>query len=183
MCKGGNAFSLPVLTGDRLVASVIVLTVAAGQASLAFEVASPANLSLCTKLPPDRTDRPGSGSGGVHTLRATPVPIPNTEVKPQGPMVLRKWESRSTPPLYDKPSGTHPGACAFPVWSVQLCRARHDYRARSLSLILSASSRFRPSFAEGPKVISTERDKVAFTTGAWMTSPWTTIASDLCEQR
>ena len=38
------------------------------------------------------------GCGGVYTLRATPVPIPNTEVKPQRPMVLHPRESRSMPP-------------------------------------------------------------------------------------
>ena len=48
-----------------------------------------------TRIHPVRRGRQVSpGFGGVHTLRATPVPIPNTEVKPQRPMVLRKRESR-----------------------------------------------------------------------------------------
>ncbi len=42
---------------------------------------------------PDK-ELPGDNTGG-----ATPVPIPNTEAKPVGPMVVRKGESRSSPGL------------------------------------------------------------------------------------
>ena len=41
----------------------------------------------------------GASFGGVYTLWATPVPIPNTEVKTQRPMVLHMRESRSMPPF------------------------------------------------------------------------------------
>ena len=34
---------------------------------------------------------------GAHTHRDTPVPIPNTAVKPVGPMILLQRESRSVP--------------------------------------------------------------------------------------
>ncbi len=41
--------------------------------------------------------------GGAFTGRATPVPIPNTAVKPSwadGTAVARLWESRSVPPYF-----------------------------------------------------------------------------------
>ena len=41
--------------------------------------------------------------GGAFTGRATPVPIPNTAVKPSwadGTAAARLWESRSAPPLF-----------------------------------------------------------------------------------
>ena len=41
---------------------------------------------------------------GAHTHRDTPVPIPNTAVKPVGPMILLQRESRSVPALNKNPS-------------------------------------------------------------------------------
>ena len=35
-----------------------------------------------------RGESPAGANGGVDTLRETPVPIPNTEVKTQRPMIL-----------------------------------------------------------------------------------------------
>src|SRR6266550_2404142 len=40
---------------------------------------------------------------GAHTHRATPVPIPNTAVKPVGPMILLQRESRSVPAFNFEP--------------------------------------------------------------------------------
>ena len=40
---------------------------------------------------------------GAHTHRATPVPIPNTAVKPVGPMILLQRESRSVPAFKVEP--------------------------------------------------------------------------------
>src|SRR6266487_4975648 len=40
---------------------------------------------------------------GAHTHRATPVPIPNTAVKPVGPMILLQRESRSVPAFKQQP--------------------------------------------------------------------------------
>src|SRR3954469_21054119 len=40
---------------------------------------------------------------GAHTHRDTPVPIPNTAVKPVGPMILLQRESRSVPALKRTP--------------------------------------------------------------------------------
>ena len=37
---------------------------------------------------------------GGYTRRVTPVPIPNTVVKPAGPMILLQRESRSLPALF-----------------------------------------------------------------------------------
>ena len=46
----------------------------------------------------------GGGFVGAHTHRATPVPIPNTAVKPVGPMILLQRESRSVPAINMSPS-------------------------------------------------------------------------------
>ena len=44
---------------------------------------------------------------GDHTRGATPVPIPNTAVKPAGPMIVQSRESRSSPgPIPDSPAGS-----------------------------------------------------------------------------
>ena len=45
----------------------------------------------------------GEGFVGAHTHRATPVPIPNTAVKPVGPMILLQRESRSVPAFNFEP--------------------------------------------------------------------------------
>ena len=49
-----------------------------------------------------------SGSGslvGGYTRRVIPVPIPNTVVKPAGPMILHQRESRSLPAFNKEPRG------------------------------------------------------------------------------
>src|SRR5688500_11252769 len=40
---------------------------------------------------------------GAHARGVTPVPIPNTAVKPAGPMILRQRESRSVPAISLEP--------------------------------------------------------------------------------
>src|SRR3982074_2347678 len=50
---------------------------------------------------------PGSTFAGGHRIRVTPVPIPNTEVKPDtadGTAWETVWESRSLPALFAKPA-------------------------------------------------------------------------------
>src|SRR5947207_11346787 len=50
-----------------------------------------------------RRETPGSQHAGGHRIRVTPVPIPNTEVKPDtadGTARETVWESRSLPALF-----------------------------------------------------------------------------------
>ena len=50
---------------------------------------------------------PGSKFAGGHRIRVTPVPIPNTEVKPDtvdGTVGATPWESRSLPALFGEKS-------------------------------------------------------------------------------
>jgi hypothetical protein len=46
---------------------------------------------------------PRSGFAGGYIVGATPVPIPNTAVKPDKPMILPQRESRSPPAFYTEP--------------------------------------------------------------------------------
>ena len=61
-----------------------------------------------------RNETPGTKFAGGHRSRVTPVPIPNTEVKPataDGTVWETAWESRSLPALIREPStglGTGP---------------------------------------------------------------------------
>ena len=59
----------------------------------------------------------GDGIVGGYTRGVTPVPIPNTAVKPAGPMILRQRESRSPPALNTKAPDPSPdrGLSLFPV--------------------------------------------------------------------
>src|SRR5687768_18100476 len=50
-----------------------------------------------------RSEMAGGTFVGGYTRRVTPVPIPNTVVKPAGPMILLQRESRSLPALYKDP--------------------------------------------------------------------------------
>ena len=50
-----------------------------------------------------KAETPGSKFAGGHRIRVTPVPIPNTEVKPDtadGTAWETVWESRSLPALF-----------------------------------------------------------------------------------
>ena len=58
---------------------------------------------LASRNPHRRT--PGSKFAGGYRSRVTPVPIPNTEVKPDtadGTVWETVWESRSLPALFDE---------------------------------------------------------------------------------
>src|SRR3982074_3383715 len=60
---------------------------------------------------------PGSKFAGGHRIRVTPVPIPNTEVKPDsadGTAWETVWESRSLPAVFSKPASF--GSRAFPLY-------------------------------------------------------------------
>ena len=50
---------------------------------------------------------------GGYIRGATPVPIPNTAVKPAEPMILLQRESRSPPALNPKAPGLHKEARGF----------------------------------------------------------------------
>ena len=55
-------------------------------------------------------DGPGPKFPGGHRSRVTPVPIPNTEVKPataDGTARAGGWESRSLPGIYSKSPSPH----------------------------------------------------------------------------
>ena len=59
---------------------------------------------------------PGSKFAGGHRIRVTPVPIPNTEVKPDtadGTAWETAWESRSLPALFEKPDRRIDGRALF----------------------------------------------------------------------
>src|SRR5437764_9986310 len=74
--------------GDKRVAALIYSSVLANHRSPVLET-TPAILA------------------GGYTRGATPVPIPNTAVKPAGPMILLQRESRSPPALNKRT----PGSC------------------------------------------------------------------------
>src|SRR5438876_3896926 len=60
----------------------------------------------CTRGSPCSMSLPGDDTGG-----ATPVPIPNTEVKPSradGTALATAWESRSPPGIHAKGASTAP---------------------------------------------------------------------------
>ena len=50
-----------------------------------------------------RASQPAGRIPGDHTGGATPVPIPNTAVKPVGPMIVQPRESRSSPGSFHPP--------------------------------------------------------------------------------
>ena len=52
---------------------------------------------------------PPAALAGGHTRGETPVPIPNTAVKPAGPMILPQRESRSPPALNKSPRSERTG--------------------------------------------------------------------------
>ena len=58
--------------------------------------------SMCRRTPEAASD----GFVGGDIRRVTPVPIPNTVVKPAEPMILRQRESRSLPAFIMKPRST-----------------------------------------------------------------------------
>jgi hypothetical protein len=55
------------------------------------------------KQPPDRRETGDQALAGGYIRGATPVPIPNTAVKPAEPMILPQRESRSPPALNKSP--------------------------------------------------------------------------------
>jgi hypothetical protein len=60
---------------------------------------------------PRRLERAGGVFAGGHACGATPVPIPNTAVKPAGPMILLQRESRSPPAIFLLHTQRRPGYC------------------------------------------------------------------------
>jgi hypothetical protein len=92
--------------------------------------------SSLVKYSPGRLYRPAGAFVGGHTRRVTPVPIPNTVVKPAGPMILLQRESRSPPALNGSPRDRKvSGASCLCGRSGGLavshvCRGAHSWRAR-----------------------------------------------------
>ena len=72
-----------------------------------------------------KAETPGSKFAGGHRIRVTPVPIPNTEVKPHtadGTAWETVWESRSLPALFVRKPASF-GSRAFVLY----LRPRHRY--------------------------------------------------------
>src|SRR5579875_1477079 len=90
-CKHSNVFSLPVLIGRGLGEQAV----RARYGSLGEQVpVRPASRGR---------ERPAVGFPGDHSGGATPVPIPNTEVKPasaDGTWGAAPWESRTSPGVF-----------------------------------------------------------------------------------
>src|SRR5688572_11828045 len=89
-----------------------------------------------------KAETPGNQFPGGHRGRVTPVPIPNTEVKPataDGTACAGVWESRSLPGLF--------------------LRARFRNEAGS-SLVRPARQRHRHSIRAGETLPDTEGDRV-----------------------
>src|SRR5205085_10923495 len=78
-CKHGNVLSRPVLTADRLTAPPPHAPCSDTGRDQGLGPPTPAGAGAF----PHRNGHPGA-----HTRGATPVPIPNTAVKPPGPMVV-----------------------------------------------------------------------------------------------
>ena len=72
------------------------------------------NLAASVKAPQAWLGAPAPKCGG----EVTPVPIPNTEVKPSsadGTALVTGWESRSLPDKIERPGETHPGFRVLPL--------------------------------------------------------------------
>jgi hypothetical protein len=85
-----------------------------------------------------RRDAPLRGAStrfpGGYRSRATPVPIPNTEVKPataDGTARATLWESRSLPGVSRGPTSSHDGVGRFSVRAGRLSDTRKPSRRRS----------------------------------------------------
>src|SRR6266550_3102975 len=77
--------------------------------------------------PRAKAGTPGSKYAGGHRIRVTPVPIPNTEVKPDtadGTARETVWESRSLPALFARARSSKDDraffVCALPLYSRRL---------------------------------------------------------------
>ena len=84
------------------------------------------------------SQKPASEFAGGHRSRVTPVPIPNTEVKPataDGTVWETVWESRSLPAVISKPASM--GSRAF------VCTAAHFPNARTGSRALGCTAAAR----------------------------------------
>jgi hypothetical protein len=89
---------------------------------------------------------------GGYSDRATPDPIPNSEVKPvcaDGTARETVWESRSLPRLFCRPSQKCEGF--FFDWFSPFCSlkmsTRQDYSVVFGSLLAGCTSTYRKSFA------------------------------------
>src|SRR5215212_2994170 len=76
-------------------------------------VANATSIKHCRENQPGRASPPAEVFVGGYTRRVTPVPIPNTVVKPAGPMILLQRESRSLPALNRSPRGRKISGASF----------------------------------------------------------------------
>src|SRR5215212_9308950 len=90
-------------------------------------VANATSIKHCRENQPGRASPPARVFVGAYTRRVTPVPIPNTVVKPAGPMILLQRESRSvpafikrTPVRKDRGSFFPCPLDGFPAWAYAL---------------------------------------------------------------
>src|SRR5690606_18752238 len=95
---------------------------------------------------------------GGHRGRVTPVPIPNTEVKPataDGTASAGVWESRSLPGLFVEKPGTHPSPGLF-CFAHLLCPPSRRPRAIRLGTIGAAacSTRRHPEHREPRRALN-----------------------------
>src|SRR5204863_8017827 len=83
-----------------------------------------------------RRETPGSKHAGGHRIRVTPVPIPNTEVKPDtadGTARETVWESRSLPAVIPRPDVSKTSGL-FSLGQMNLA----DLQRRALELVKQA---------------------------------------------
>ena len=89
-----------------------------------------------------KAETPGSKFAGGHRIRVTPVPIPNTEVKPDtadGTAWETVWESRSLPALFVRTPASF-GSRAFSLYADGKSRTQFPMRMGFLSGRLARST-------------------------------------------
>ena len=121
MCKSSNAFSLAVLNPERLTIRFtrsigipkptpgLSKEISASLLASIFSFDSGSKLLSFERMKPFRisgTLDPNNKLLGDYSEGVTPVPIPNTEVKPLSPdgtALVTVWESRTSPGLNQTP--------------------------------------------------------------------------------
>src|SRR5471030_3015255 len=110
-----------------------------------------ANARLESCDPHRRT--PGSKFAGGHRIRVTPVPIPNTEVKPDtadGTAWETVWESRSLPALFYDQARREQSRRAFSLYATAIAPARRTPDAQTPSPRETERAPPRPAHRASP---------------------------------
>lgn len=155
-CKAGDRLSRPVLTAERLdhpdqipargpidgavrsaseASLAATSTISRSEGTVRSEhAANPkTRVSTHTEIRPAGLNPPAGRIPGDHTCGATPVPIPNTAVKPAGPMIVQSRESRSSPGSHIEKPILPKGRMGFFV-APQCLTRRPDIRPRPLRI-------------------------------------------------